>query len=262
MSAAPEALKACCAAVYSSEAARWLLGDSFHPGGVALSRELLDSLDARPGHRLLDVASGPGTTALGVASASGADVVGVDLSAANVATARAAAAQAGLADRVDFVEGDAERLPFEDASFDGALCECAFCLFPDKAGAASEIARVLRPGGRLALSDVTANPERLSDELRTVSAWAACVADARPLEEVVETLAAAGLAVERAEARDDAVAELVERIEARLHLAHVLTDSLPGVSDRVGEWLPLAREARRAVEEGALGYAIVVARRE
>ena len=51
--------------------------------------------------------------------------------------------------------GDAERLPLPDNTFDALVCECAFCTFPDKATAAAEFARVLRPGGRVGITDVT-----------------------------------------------------------------------------------------------------------
>jgi len=140
---------------HESDWARLLLGDSFHPGGVALTTHLGAALGLHPGLRVLDIASGTGASALALARAYGCAVVGVDLGAANVRDATAAAARAGLGGRVRFARGDAERLPFDDASFDAVLCECAFCTFPDKRAAASEFARVLRPGGRVGLSDLT-----------------------------------------------------------------------------------------------------------
>ena len=69
-------------------------------------------------------------------------------------TARARAATVGLGDRARFELGDAERLPVDDAAFDAAVCECAFCTFPDKATAAAELFRAVRPGGRVGISDV------------------------------------------------------------------------------------------------------------
>jgi arsenite methyltransferase len=92
--------------------------------------------------RVLDVAGGRGGTALLLAREYGAVVTGVDLSAANVAVAAAAA---GLADRDRL--GDAEALPLPAGGVDVVMCECAFCTFPDKPTAATEFARVLRPVG-------------------------------------------------------------------------------------------------------------------
>lgn len=161
MSLAPEEVKACCAAAYSSEAARFLLGDSFHPGGAPLTSELVAALGVSPGSTVVDVASGPGTSAIQLANETRCDVVGVDLSPASVAAATAAAQCTAFGGNVRFVQGDAEALPLADRSADGGLCECALCTFPDKERAAAELARVLRPGARLALSDMTADLERL-----------------------------------------------------------------------------------------------------
>ena len=247
MSFAPDEVKACCAAVYGSAAARWLLGESFHPGGSALTSRLIEALDVGPGATIVDVASGPGTSALQAAREAGCDVVGVDLSEETLAAARAAADGAGLGDRVRFVAGDAEGLPFPDESFDGALCECSFCTFPDKPRAAAELARVLRPDGRLALSDVAAEPSALPASLRTLDAWIACLADARPLLESAALLEEAGFAVEAIEAHDDALVELLDRIDERLRPLQLGLDLLDA--------------ARRAVDRGALGYGVVVARR-
>jgi SAM-dependent methyltransferase len=259
MSLAPEEVKACCAAAYSSEAARFLLGDSFHPGGADLTSELVAALSVSRGSTVVDVASGRGTSAIQLAHETGCDVIGVDFSPANVAAATAAVESAALGGNVRFVQGDAEALPLADRSADGGLCECALCTFPDKERAAAELARVLRPGARLALSDMTADLERLPKELKSLQAWVACIADARPLEEIAWLLERAGFTVERTERRDDALVELLTRVEARLQLAAMLK---AGVShDAVAEGRSLIEAARHAVEEGVLGYGFVIARR-
>jgi arsenite methyltransferase len=255
MTLAPEDVKARCAAAYASEAARFLLGDSYHPGGAALTSRLIAALRVGPGATVVDVASGPGTSALQLAQETGCDVIGIDLSLESVAAAAAAAAAAGLAGRVHFVEGDAEALPLPDASTDGALCECALCTFPGKEAATAELARVLKPGARLALSDVTADPGRLPAEVTSLAGWVACVADARPLEEIADLLAGAGLTVEATERHDGALAELLERVEARLRLARLLLDG------GVERGLELVGAARAALAAGTLGYGVVIARR-
>lgn len=81
-------LKSCCAAVYGSDWARLLLGDSFHPGGMALTTRLGELVGLGPDDRVLDVAAGRGTSAIHLARRFGCAVVGVDLSAASVAAAR------------------------------------------------------------------------------------------------------------------------------------------------------------------------------
>jgi SAM-dependent methyltransferase len=259
MTVASTELKSCCAAAYSSPAARFLLGDSFHPGGTQLTSTLIRRFRVGPGSIVVDVASGLGTSALQLARELGCDVIGVELSAMNVAAATEAAAEAGLGERVRFLVGEAERLPLADAGMDGALCECALCTFPDKEGAAGELARVLRPGARLVVADIVAEPDRLADELRSLAGWVACVGDARPLPELSALLARAGFVIERVERHDTALARLIERIDARLRIALPADAGILG--DGTGQGRALVQAARQALSEGKIGYASILAQR-
>jgi SAM-dependent methyltransferase len=255
-----EELKACCAAAYSSDLVAMLLGDAYHPGGLKLTRRLAARLALRPGARVLDVAAGRGGAALFLAQEQGVRADGIDLSQANVALARGAADALDLGDRVAFAVGDAEHLPYPDGVFDAAICECAFCTFPDKAAAAAEVARVLRPGGRLGIADVVAEPARLPGELTGLGAWIACVADARPLEGYATILAAAGLRVRQSERHDAAMTRMIDQIEARLSVvrltARAKAEALGLDFDRAG---PVLDAARAAVADDALGYALLIA---
>jgi SAM-dependent methyltransferase len=190
-------------------------------------------------------------------------VDGVDLSDASVREATAAARRTGRAARVAFHLADAEELPFEDCTFDALVCECSWCLFPDKARAAAEFSRVLRAGGRVGVADVTVGPAGVPDSLAELPAWIACLAGARTTDEYVGLLSAAGLTAERVEDHSDALAELVGRIQARLKLARGLTDSgAQPETHAVERGLLLAGRAAEAVSGGALGYCLVVARRD
>jgi arsenite methyltransferase len=249
-------IKACCAAAYSAPVASWLLGTRLHPGGAALTERLIRALGAGPGNTVADIGCGPGESSLQVARATGARVIGVDLSSDSIAAARNSAERAGMEASVEFVVADAEALPFADGSVDGVLSECSLCTFPDKERAAAELARVLRRGGRLALSDMVGYPERLPDALRTLDAWVACLAGARSPGGLVELLAGPGLAVEVVERHDDALLSLLDRVDARLRLAQAAFGS-----ELVDRGLELAAMARESVERGLLGYAVVVARR-
>ena len=259
MSVASQEVKSCCAAAYSGSAARWLLGDSFHPGGAELTSRLGKALQVGRGDLVVDVASGPGTSSLQLAHETGCDVVGVDLAPASVATATTAAEKAGLSARVRFVEGDAEALPLADEAADGALCECALCTFPDKEMASKELYRVLRPGARVAISAITALKDELPPELTGMQAWVACIADARPLEEIAALLEEGGLAVETTERHDEALGEMLDRIDLRLRAARMLGAGLLGGGVARGRELVAA--AQEALARGLLGYAVVVARR-
>lgn len=255
-----EEVKSCCAAAYSSDAAAVLLGDSYHPGGSALTRRLADGLGISPGERVLDVASGRGTTALLLADAYAARVDGVDYSAAGTALAQQAARRAGLADLVRFTPGDAERLPYPDGTFDAVVCECALCTFPDKAGAAAEIARVLRAGGRLGLSDVIVDPGQLPAELTGLTARIACTADARPMAEYTRLLSEAGLRISGTERHDRAMLSMIDQIEARLNLVRITApEQLTAVGVDLGAASAVLGAARAAVAAGTLGYGLITA---
>ena len=256
----PEVVKSCCATLYASDWVRLLLGDSLHPGGLRLTERLALLIGLQPGHRLLDAASGRGTSAIHLARRVGCEVVGVDYSSESVAFAEQAASEAGVSNQVRFLAGDAERLPVEDHAFDAVITECALCTFPDKQAAAAEFARVLRPGGRLGLSDLV-RERPLPAGHEGLAAWVACIADARPVHDYVGLLERAGLEVERVERHDDALVELVETVRSRLLMAKVAAQvtafSLPAI-DWVQVRLTL-RTAAAAVADGSLGYALITA---
>ena len=254
-------LKSCCAALYQSDFARLLLGDSFHPGGRALTSHLGSQLRLRPGLSVLDVASGKGESAIHIAQQFGCCVTGVDFGGANVEESRVRAAAAGLGDLVSFVEGDAEELNFPDGAFDAVICECAFCTFPEKHRAAAGFRRVLSPGGQFGMSDLTRSAE-LAAELDGLLAWIACIADARPVEEYTNYLAEAGFDVTLVESHNGALADMARDVQARLLGAELMVKlrrlDLPGVE--FDEARKMARAAQSAIHQGSLGYCLIVAR--
>jgi 2-polyprenyl-3-methyl-5-hydroxy-6-metoxy-1,4-benzoquinol methylase len=132
------------------EAAAWEEGaDAYHgffgPLTARVIEQLLDAANVDRGSRVLDVASGPGYVAAACA-VRGADVVGVDVAAKMVSLARR------LRPEIDFRQGDAERLPFADGSFDAVLGNFLILHVGRPEQVTVELARVLRPGGKLALS--------------------------------------------------------------------------------------------------------------
>jgi SAM-dependent methyltransferase len=118
----------------------------------ALSRDLLARAEISPGQDVLDVATGTGNVAIRAAAA-GAQVVGLDLTPELFDTARRRAAQNGVA--VEWVEGDAEDLPFEDERFDRVLSAVGVQFAPRHEVVAQELARVCRPGGLIGLVNWT-----------------------------------------------------------------------------------------------------------
>lgn len=256
-------LKQCCAGFYGSDAARWLLADCWHPGGIALTHQLAEQLRLSADSRLLDVACGTGASALMIAEAFGCRVHGVDLSARNVEQATRAAAERGLSARASFELGDAEGLAAQAGQFDALLCECALCTFPDKGRAAREFHRVLCAGGRLAMSDVTRLPAALTG-LDDLAGWVACIADALPLAAYVECLRAAGFQDLHSEDRSDTLQGLIEQIAGRLAAGELLAGlaHVPLSAEELQRARSMLAAAHEAARRGQLGYGVVTARKD
>ncbi|WP_131830883.1 class I SAM-dependent methyltransferase, partial [Mycobacteroides abscessus] len=166
---------------------------------------------------------------------------------------------AGLSDQVRFRVGDAESIPFPDNTFDAIVCECALCLFPDKARAAAEFARVLRPGGRVGITDITTAESGPPPELTDFAAHIACLADARPAHTYLDLLTAAGLIVTATETHPAAVGAMIERIQTRLTLLRTLAPTRLAESglDPTAAAQYLAA-ARAAVSDRLIGYSLLV----
>ena len=146
-----------------------------------------------PGQTVVDLGSGAGLDLLIAAEKVGPDgaVIGVDMTDAMIDAARAAAAREGRAN-IEVRKGLIEKLPVEDASADWVISNCVINLSPDKEKVFREIHRVLKPGGRISISDIVV--EELPAHIReSAAAWASCVAGAISEGEYVDGLRKAGL---------------------------------------------------------------------
>ena len=251
-----EELKSCCAISYESDLAKSLLGESYHPGGLDLSRSMAKTANIKSGSRVLDIACGIGTTSLMLANEFGATVTGIDYGHENVATAKSRAADLGVT--AEFVQGDAERLLVESASVDFVFCECAYCTFPSKEAAACEFARVLTPGGVLCLSDVVMDHEQAPESLRSFAAWVSCLADARTAEQYESYLNDAGLEVFLVERHDNAMLTMIDDIANRLQALKMLGTLGADFDYKNAE--NLIKDSKQAVHEGYAGYVSVFAK--
>jgi arsenite methyltransferase len=150
--------------------------------------------DLHEGETLLDLGSGAGADVLISARRVGASgtAIGLDMTDEMLDLARANAAQAGV-ENVEFVKGYIEAIPLPDASVDVVISNCVINLAGDKHKVLAEAARVLRPGGRFAVSDVIADPGMDEATRADMAAYTGCVAGALTEDEFRNALSDAGL---------------------------------------------------------------------
>jgi arsenite methyltransferase len=156
----------------------------------------LDLAALQPGQVVLDLGSGSGTDAFCAAVLVGESghVVGVDVTDEQLDKAARLRDREGFG-QVEFVEARIEELPFDDASFDAVLSNGVINLAPAKGRVFAEAARVLRPGGRLAIADIVSGRPLKERTRRNVELWAACIAGAIPRSNYLEAVEAQGLQV-------------------------------------------------------------------
>jgi SAM-dependent methyltransferase len=147
----------------------------------------------RPGEVVLDLGSGGGFDCFLASKKVGVSgrVLGVDMTPAMVSKARANAEKAG-SENIEFRLGEIEALPVADASVDVIISNCVINLSPDKARVFREAHRVLKPGGRLAVSDVVAFADMPESVRKDMELYSGCIAGASPIKELEAMLKAAG----------------------------------------------------------------------
>lgn len=149
--------------------------------------------ELKSGETVLDLGSGGGMDCFLASQKVGPQgfVIGVDMTREMIDRARGAARNHSY-ENVEFRMGDLETLPVDDESVDVVISNCSINLCPDKRGAYAEAFRVLRAGGRMAVSDLVIEGE-LPEQVRgSLKAWAQCIAGALPREEYLETIGQAG----------------------------------------------------------------------
>jgi len=155
----------------------------------------VSEIDMRPGDTVLDLGSGGGLDCFLAGRKVGPEgrVIGVDMTPEMIDKARANAAKLGAAN-VEFRQGQIEQIPAADAEIDVIISNCVINLSPDKPAVFREMFRVLRPGGRVAVSDIVTRGPMSPLVAKSLESWAGCIAGALDVDEYRSGLAAAGFA--------------------------------------------------------------------
>ena len=185
------------------------------------------------GETVLDLGSGAGFDAFLAAAAVGETgrVIGVDMTPSMVSKARANADKGGYAN-VEFRLGEIERLPVADGVVDVIISNCVINLSPDKPSVFRESFRVLRDGGRLAVSDVVASVELPEDVRGDLALYSGCVAGASLVTELEEMMAAAGFVDIRIAPKDESKAFIEQWAPGRQITDYVVSATIEAVKPR------------------------------
>ena len=182
--------------LYASALFQRIAGGTWRPGGTELTRHGLDLCAFAQGSKILDVGCGQGAS-LAVLRNRGLNGTGLDK-------------ECSLVEPFPFVRADAQDPPFADGSFDGILCECVLSLLPDAERALRRFAAVLRPGGKLLLSDLyVRSAPHVSPSF---SPGSSCLAGARPRRDLEDMLARCGFTVLHAEDHTVRLKEMAARL--------------------------------------------------
>jgi arsenite methyltransferase len=178
-----------------------------------------DLADLQPGERVVDLGSGSGMDAFYAAGLVGTtgQVTGIDFTAEQLAKARHLAEQSGTT-QVEFREGRIEQLPLRDGETDCVVSNGVINLCPDKPAVFAEAARVLRPGGRLAIADIVTEEPLTEAIVRDVDLWASCIGGAPQEQSYLAAIDGAGLVIR----------------EVRTNPYEFLSDQARGASRRYG----------------------------
>ncbi len=252
-------IKKCCTDFYQTDTIRLLFGDSIHPGGLALTRELAEKIGFAGGDNVLDIACGIGTSGVFIAKTFGCHVTGIDLGQKNIEEAIKISSAQNTSELTNFRVADAEGLNFIEEKFDVILCECSFCLFPDKKKSAEQMFRVVKRNGKIGISDFVLRGE-LPQKLRSGLRQFACVLEANTETDYFEYLESAGFKHLHIYDKKHSILQLLDNIKKRLFAAELLIglgkakiDNLNLDNIKKTLW-----EVQECVNSGILSYALII----
>lgn len=250
-------IKTCCTKFYESDLTRMVIGSSFHPGGLGLTKRLCDLINLEKNEKVLDIACGNGTSAIYIAKEFKCAITGVDLSKENIRNAREKAKKEKL-NNVNFVIRDSENLKFKD-EFDAIISECSFCTFPNKDKAVKEMFKALNKNGRIGISDVIVDkvPKKMKNMLYKVL----CVADAKNVKSYKTIFERNGFANFSYEDHKDSFEKMLRRIKKRIFALELLFNLETNKKLNFKGSKKIIKNIQLLVRKGNMSYGLITAKK-
>lgn len=249
-------MTSCCVNFYQNDLARFLLGDSWHPGGIELTRVLGDLSRIGKESKVLDVACGIGTSVRFLQETYHCTCLGMDAGKPQL--------QHALKLSGTYFQGDAEWIPVKMGSVDVVMIECALSTFHNQTASLDAIRMILRPGGILAISDMVVEgklPPSFDESISSI----ACLAKAHSVRGYESLLSSLGFNVVHRENRSRDLKELVLKIRSNIFASELFSKLKNcGVDSKIdfGKARTLIDLATELIDSNVVGYWAVIASRK
>jgi ubiquinone/menaquinone biosynthesis C-methylase UbiE len=251
-------LGVCCADFYNHPIVVKLLDGIFHPGGLALSKLMVDRMSLDSNATLLDIACGDGRTAAYLAKTMDIQVYGIDVGEGMIDAATRRSRNLRVEDKTDFRVALASKIPYDSDSFTAIISECALCTFVDKESALSEITRVLKPDGIVGLNDVTVNNhDDLDEELRGLLGRVACVADALSSEEYVSLFSRHRFKLMSSSVHSELLDDMARKAKMRTRFFRDVGDD-PENESKMNDAVRMIDMIEKQIASGNIGYEMFI----
>ena len=237
---------------YESEWFNELSGGSHHPGGIELVEKVAEYAKIKPGHKVLDIGCGNGSSDLFIAEKYGCSVEGLDSSRKMIDIAKKEAKRREI-DKVKFEVLDAGYLPYLESYFDMVLCISSISLF-DKKTIFNEVYRVLRSKGRFVITNMVAL-KKIPDSMKNQLTFASCIAGAETVERFIELFKESGFADIHTEDRSSDLRKQWLKIYVNLLLNK--KSSYPNLNKRAKSVNKFLDMAKMISDEEMVGYFLI-----
>lgn len=245
--------------VYCNDIVRFVLGNSWHPGGLELTAKLGQALNLTEDDVVLDVACGIGSSGLHIAKSFGCSISGIDSSDRNIDEANKNASAMDLPQKAEFKVGESARIPYNDESFTAVIVECAISGFTNPNLALEEIRRVLKPQGRLGITDLAVDGDIPLELQKGLEAF--CLNIEMSPGRYEELLAQNGFLDVSMTDRTNSLLELLEAIKKKMFLVEILKGigKLKLTDDDLAYWKRLLSMVKESVNGGRIRYVMLTA---